>query len=176
MPSRKALFLDRDGVINTRIVGGYVRDPHEFELIPDIIPVLRHARSRGYLLVQISNQQGVGKGIMTSSQLNAVTEHMQGLLASFLGGRGLDDLRVCTDLASANSPRRKPRPGMLLEAIEELGIDASQSWFLGDSATDAEAGRAAGVHTALIGEYPVGTADIVVPSHADLQAVIDVLI
>jgi D-glycero-D-manno-heptose 1,7-bisphosphate phosphatase len=175
MPPHKALFLDRDGVINTRIVGGYVSDPNEFELIADIVPLLHHARSKGYLLVQVSNQQGVGKGLMTHAQLLAVTEHMQGLLAPFLGGRGLDDLRVCTDLDGANSPRRKPRPGMLLEAMEELGIDASRSWFLGDSMTDAQAGRAAGVHTALIGPFEADAADLVMASHAELQALIDVL-
>jgi len=172
MSSRKALFLDRDGVINERIVDGYVRTVDEFILIPAILPLLRAARERGYLLVQISNQQGVGKGLMSHAQLDVVTAHMQDLLAQNLDGRGLDDLRVCTDLAGMNSERRKPRPGMLLRAMRELDIDPGQSWFLGDSKTDAEAGKAAGVHTALIGSFRDGEADLVLPSHADLDRLI----
>ncbi len=169
MPKNRALFLDRDGVINRRIVGGYVQHPEEFELLPEILPVLAYARNAGYLLIQISNQQGVGKGLMTNDQLIAVTEHMQGLLKSFLGEKGLDDCKVCTDLASANSPRRKPAPGMLLEAIEEHHLVPAECWFVGDSLTDAIAGKAAGVKTALIGDFSSDSADLVLAGHHELR-------
>jgi len=164
MAEAKALFLDRDGVINQRIVGGYVRTRSEFHIIGGVIPIMRMAHERGYLLIVISNQQGVGKGLMTLAELEDVHAYMQELLNRELG-RGLDEIRVCTDLDSAKSPRRKPAPGMLLEAIAEYDIDPKCSWFLGDSITDAQAGMACGVNTALIGEFKSWEAQIVAPSH-----------
>lgn len=166
--ARPALFLDRDGVINRRLVGGYIRSPQEFELLDDVLPIMRAARHRGMMLVLITNQQGVGKGLMTDADLSAVHDSMQAILGERLGF-GLDAIYVCTELASANSPRRKPAPGMLLEAIAELDIDAAASWFLGDSVTDAMAGRAAGVPTILVGDHPADAAEIVVPHLADVH-------
>ncbi|MBU3699021.1 MAG: HAD family hydrolase [Candidatus Kapabacteria bacterium] len=161
---KKALFLDRDGIINKRIIGGYVRSPLEFELLPDVVPILLSARQRGYLLILITNQQGVGKGLMTTSDLDVVHEFMQSELAAH--GLRLDVIYVCTDLATSNSPRRKPAPGMLLEAIAENNLDAAQCWFLGDSLTDAQAGKAAGVRTALVGDFSAKDADIIAPTLA----------
>lgn len=164
----KALFLDRDGVINTRLVGRYVQTPDEFSLITDIVPLLIYARSKGYMLVLITNQQGVGKGLMTMADLDAVHEHMQECLRR-AGAPTIDAMYVCTDLDGAQSTHRKPAPGMLLDAMQEHGIDALESWFIGDSITDAQAGRAAGVKTALIGDFPLGDADLVVSSHLTLM-------
>ncbi|MBL0323312.1 MAG: HAD-IIIA family hydrolase [Ignavibacteria bacterium] len=175
MASGKALFLDRDGVINRRIMGGYVRTPSEFVLLEAILPLLRSARSKGYLLILISNQQGVGKGLMSNHDLDVIHSFMQDLLAAQLDGRGLDDIRVCTDLDSAQSTRRKPAPGMLLEAIKEFDLAPSQCWFLGDASTDAQAGRAAGVKTALIGQFLPTEADVIIPDHSGIQALADLL-
>jgi D-glycero-D-manno-heptose 1,7-bisphosphate phosphatase len=175
MASAKALFLDRDGVINRRIMGGYVRTPSEFVLLEEILPLLRSARAAGYLLILISNQQGVGKGLMSTHDLDTVHSYMQDLLAAHLDGRGLDDIRVCTDLDSAQSTRRKPAPGMLLEAIKEFDLDPAACWFLGDAVTDAQAGRSAGVKTALIGNFLPEEADVIIPDHAGLQVFIDLL-
>lgn len=154
----KALFLDRDGIINRRIIGGYVRTIDEFELLDDILPILQRAHDRGYLLILITNQQGVGKGLMSREDLDTIHDHMQSLLRQRLGF-GLDAIYVCTSLASDNDPRRKPQPGMLLEAIADHDLDPAQCWFLGDSLTDAQAGRAAGVKTILVGEFEEGDAD-----------------
>ena len=164
----RALFLDRDGVINRRLVGEYVRTPNEFELLEDILPILAEAKQKGYVLILISNQQGVGKGLMTESDLEEVNGHMQRMIEDRLNFC-LDDIRVCTSLASENDPRRKPQPGMLLEAIQEHSIDPSGSWFIGDSATDAQAGRAAGVRTALVGDHSTSLADVVAPDLFSLQ-------
>lgn len=161
MSVRRALFLDRDGVINHRIIGGYITTPSDFQLEEGILPILRHAKNAGYLLVVITNQQGVGKGLMTSDDLDAVHARMNELLMKHLGF-GIDHVYSCMSLASMNDPRRKPSPGMLLEAIDELGIDPTASWFVGDSLTDAQAGRAAGVRTVLIGDHPLEAAEIVV--------------
>ncbi len=171
MTLRRALFLDRDGVINRRIMGGYVRTPEEFVLLEDILPLLRSAKAAGDILVVITNQQGVGKGLMSKSDLDAVHAHMNDVLTSHLGF-GIDHVYACMSLATANDPRRKPSPGMLLDAIADLGIDPETSWFVGDSLTDAQAGRAAGVRTVLIGEYPTDAADRVVPDALAAENVI----
>lgn len=165
--ARPALFLDRDGVINERIVGGYVRTPSEFVLLADVLPILRAAHAAGRVLVLITNQQGVGKGLMSNEDLDLVHAHMQHLLRDHLGFE-LDAIYTCTSLAVANDPRRKPAPGMLLEAIQDLDLDPAASVFLGDSTSDAQAGRAAGVRTVLVGEHPQDAADVVVPTLADV--------
>ncbi|MBS1560537.1 MAG: HAD family hydrolase [Bacteroidetes bacterium] len=164
---KPALFLDRDGIINVRIMDGYVRNTDEFILLADVLPILRAAHEAGYLLVLITNQQGVGKGIMGQGDLDLVHGHMQVQLAERLGF-GLDAMYVCTDLAGTGSTRRKPEPGMLLEAQRDLSIDLARSWFLGDSITDHQAGQAAGVRTILVGSFPPDAATIVVPTLADV--------
>lgn len=166
MSAQPALFLDRDGVINHRIIGGYITSPTAFELDEAILPLLRLAKNAGYLLVVITNQQGVGKGLMTLDDLHAVHARMNSLLVEHLGF-GIDRIYACTSLASANDPRRKPSPGMLLEAIADHQIDPQRSWFIGDSISDAQAGRAAGVKTLLIGPYAETEADIVVSATAE---------
>lgn len=160
----KALFLDRDGVINTRLIGEYVRHPHEFTLIPGIVPLLQRAHTLGYQLIVITNQQGVGKGLMTRDDLDRVHQHMQTLLRE-VGSPVIDAIYVCCDLADTGSTHRKPAPGMLLDAMRDYQIDASQSWFVGDSLTDAQAGKAAGVRTALIGMFEQADAELVAQTH-----------
>jgi D-glycero-D-manno-heptose 1,7-bisphosphate phosphatase len=162
----KALFLDRDGVINTRLVGQYVRTPDEFELIPDIVHILKLAKERGYQLVLITNQQGIGKGLMSTHDLTVVHDHMQQSLQS-AGAPVIDAMYWCSDLDGSGSTHRKPAPGMLLDAMRDHNIEASASWFMGDSRSDAQAGYAAGVKTLLVGEFSAEDADIIVPTHSD---------
>lgn len=163
----RALFLDRDGIINQRLVGDYVRTPEQFVLLSEVLPIMTSARQCGYKLILITNQQGVGKGLMTTADLDAVHKAMQSQLDEH--GVRLDAIYVCADLASSNSPRRKPAPGMLLEAIADFGLDPAQCWFLGDSISDAQAGKSAGVRTALVGEFATDDADIIAPSLALMQ-------
>ena len=163
----KALFLDRDGVINIRRIGEYVRTPAEFILMEEILPLLHEAHQRGYKLIVISNQQGVGKGLMTMADLDMVHEHMQECLRR-AGAPMIDAIYFCADLDGTQSTHRKPAPGMLFDAMQEHDVDGSISWFVGDSRTDAQAGKAAGVHTALIGKFVQEDADIVAATHASL--------
>lgn len=156
----KALFLDRDGIINRKLPGAYVRSAGEFEFLPTIVPIIQHAQAHGYLCIVISNQQGVGKNLMSVHDLDLVTEYMQQCLVHH-HLRPLDAVYYCTHLDGTNSTHRKPAPGMLLDALATHSIHPSQSWFLGDSLSDAEAGKGAGVHTALVGDYPAQSADIV---------------
>lgn len=163
----KALFLDRDGVINERLEGAYVRSVSEFKLIHDVLPIISHAQKHDYLCILISNQQGVGKGIMTASDLDAVTTHMQQTLVNH-GLRPLDEVYYCTDLEQANSPRRKPAPGMLLEAIANNNLIPESCWFLGDSLSDAQAGKGAMVNTALVGHFDAGDATLIAQTLSEM--------
>ena len=149
-PSTKsrAIFFDRDGVINARILGGYVRHWNEFALSPGVIETLQSIKQRVYLAIIITNQRGVGMGIMTEAALHAVHEELQREMENMAGVR-FDDIFYCTD-ADKSSTRRKPSPAMLLEAAEKWNIDLANSWMIGDSMSDIEAGTRAGTKTAYL--------------------------
>ncbi len=147
-PGPPAIFFDRDGVINARILGGYVRHWNEFELLPGVVETLREVKRRGYLAIIITNQRGVGLGIMSEADLANVHEEMQNALEREAGVR-FDDIIYCTDTDSS-STRRKPAPTMLFEAAEKWHIDLRNSWMIGDSMSDIEAGKRAGTKTAYL--------------------------
>ena len=147
----KALFLDRDGIINERIPNDYVKYPSEFKLIPESLTLFAWAKAHGYLTVIVTNQQGIGKGLMTEQDLEKVHAHMCSLLAEH--GYAPDAIEFCGDLAGTNSSRRKPAPGMLLDAAQKLDIDLTSSWMIGDSISDVQAGKHAGTKTILVGDY-----------------------
>lgn len=148
MHRTKAIFFDRDGVINRRIKGGYVRSWSQFELMPEVGPVVAEVKRRGYKAIIITNQRGVGTGLMTESDLQQIHDELQRLLAEVHEAQ-FDDILYCTD-SSDDSLRRKPSPAMLIEAAEKWNIDLSQSWMVGDSASDVEAGKRAGTQTAYL--------------------------
>jgi len=152
MSSRKAFFFDRDGIVNKRIMCGYVTSPDEFEFLPDFLSLFQLVHSLGYVTVVITNQQGIGKGIMTVNDLSDVHNYMQNKLVNLLGV-SFDAIYSCGDLAQVNSPRRKPNPGMLFEAIADFSLDASRSYMLGDSISDVQAGKSAGCTTILVGDF-----------------------
>lgn len=144
-----ALFLDRDGVINKRRVADYVKRTEEFEFLPDIFEVLPLIHAAGYLAIVITNQRGIGRELMSESDLETIHRMMQEQLQERTG-HTFDAIYYCphdhTDACSC----RKPLPGMILQAAEELGIDTAGSWMIGDSESDIEAGIAAGCRTVRI--------------------------
>jgi len=148
----KAVFFDRDGIINKRLIGDYVKSPDEFILIEDILPIVDFAHNKSYLNIVITNQQGIGKKIMTVADLLNVHNYMHKLMVDRIG-KTFDEIYYCPDLANSNSKRRKPEPGMLIEAIENWNIDPVQSWMIGDSISDIIAGKKAGVNTILLGHF-----------------------
>ncbi|NQW29537.1 MAG: HAD-IIIA family hydrolase [Ignavibacteria bacterium] len=162
----RALFLDRDGVINRRIVAGYVTSPDDFVLIPEILPILSIGHERDYKLIVITNQQGVGKGLMSETDLTLIHQFMQELVHEKLGFY-FDDIYYCADLESNNSSRRKPAPGMIFEAVAEHDININLSVFIGDSLSDGQTGSAAGIRTILIGDFEKESATWVVPTHLE---------
>ena len=150
MPTKKnkAIFFDRDGVINERIVGGYVRNWGEFVLHPHIAPVLQEIKAKGYLAIIVTNQRGVGLGLMSEQDLHGVHTELQNTMQQHAEAQ-FDDIIFCADLDDTLG-RRKPSPAMILEAADKWNIDLAQSWMVGDSMSDIEAGTRAGTKTAYL--------------------------
>jgi D-glycero-D-manno-heptose 1,7-bisphosphate phosphatase len=154
------VFLDRDGVINRRLPGDYVSSWDQFRFLPGARAGLRLLREAGYLLVVITNQRGIGRGLMSEQDLAEVHRRMQVELVR--AGAGVDAIFHCPHDLNANCDCRKPRPGMLSRALERFPIDTTRSWVVGDSLSDLEAGRAAGIRGILVvprgGLHPPGVA------------------
>lgn len=166
---RPAVFFDRDGIVNASPGPGYVERWEDFRLLPAFVEALRVVVARGYEPVVVTNQRGVGRGIMTQEALDRIHDGLVAALAS--QGLRLRDIRVCTAVDNAD-PRRKPNPGMLVEAAETHALDLSRSWMIGDSEKDIEAGRRAGCAVTLrVHPSPGPTAAAVTLSDmADLPA------
>ena len=134
-PQDEFLFLDRDGILNKHLPGDYVRNWNMWEWLPgvlDAMPVLAKHYKRIFI---VSNQQGVGKGLMTQADLDDVHRHMLSDIEK-AGGR-IDKVYVCTDLESAHSPNRKPEIGMALQAQRDFPeVDFHRSVMVGDSKSD----------------------------------------
>ena len=140
----EAVFLDRDGVLNPHIPGDYLYSADKLVVLPGVATAVRRLNDAGLPVILISNQQGVGKGLMTMADLLAIERRMAEALAQEAGAF-LDRCYYSTELACDNSPRRKPGPGMLLEAAADFGLTLAHTVFAGDSPTDIQAGQAAGV-------------------------------
>ncbi|MGO8671830.1 MAG: D-glycero-alpha-D-manno-heptose-1,7-bisphosphate 7-phosphatase [Capsulimonadaceae bacterium] len=144
-----AVFLDRDGILNVNLPGAYVRHPGELQIIPGVPAAVKRLNDAGIPVIVVSNQQGVGKGLMTAADVLVVEDHIRRQLHAETGA-WLDRCYYCTDLAHTGSTRRKPEPGMLVEAAAEFGLDLNGAVMVGDSATDIAAGFAAGVAATLL--------------------------
>ena len=146
--SRKAAFIDRDGVLNEE--RAYVHRAEDFEFVPGAIEALRSLKAAGYLLVVVTNQSGIARGLYSEADYHALTRQMRELLEA--EGIHLDAVEYCPHLPDAPLEQyrlecdcRKPKPGMLNRAIQALGIDPGASFLVGDRLSDVEAGRAAGI-------------------------------
>jgi histidinol-phosphate phosphatase family protein len=142
-----ALFLDRDGVLNRLLRNDYVKCPDELEVLPGVKDALELFRKRFAHLFIVTNQQGIGKGLMTETDLAAVHRKLLDEI-----GR-IDHIYHCPKLHSAHSFNRKPNIGMALQARHDYpDIRLKESVMAGDSASDMLFGRRAGMTTVLIGE------------------------
>jgi D-glycero-D-manno-heptose 1,7-bisphosphate phosphatase len=153
---RRAAFLDRDGVIN--VDPGYVHRIEDFEFVPGTLEACRELSCHGWLLVVATNQSGIGRGLYTAQDFDALTDWMRGRFEQCgapLAGvyycphhptEALDGFRLQCDC-------RKPRPGMLLAAARDLKLDLKQSMLFGDKCEDLMAAQAAGIpHRVLLGK------------------------
>ena len=147
------LFLDRDGVINRRIFGGYVTKTADFEFLPDVLPSLNiFARRFGRICV-VTNQQGVGKGLMSENQVETLHQFMIEQVQQS-GGR-IDKVYYCPDLATVPNNCRKPNIRMANWAQADFPeINFSKSIMVGDSLSDMEFGRNAGMHVIYVKHGP----------------------
>jgi D-glycero-D-manno-heptose 1,7-bisphosphate phosphatase len=139
-----AVFLDRDGTLMEEV--HYCNDPARVQLFPDVPDALRRLKGAGFRNVIITNQSGIGRGLVTAEQFAAV----QNRLIELIGPGVIDGTYHCPDLPGPNAHRRKPSPEMLFEASRDLDLDLARSWFIGDKATDVHCARAAGVRPILV--------------------------
>ncbi len=160
----RAAFVDRDGVIVED--RGYAYRVADFALLPGAAAALRALQSAGYLLVVVTNQSGLARGLYTEADYEDFTAHMRARLEA--EGVRLDAIEYCPHLPDAAVVRyrldcecRKPQPGMLRRALAALAIDPATSVLIGDRATDIAAGRAAGIGRCLLvrSGQPLGAAD-----------------
>lgn len=161
----RIVVLDRDGVLNDMVVHpehGTVDsplNPSEVRVLPGVPEALRLLNASGYRLFIATNQPAARKGKTSPSNLLSVHEAVVSE-AEGLGGR-IEESFICWDREEDNSFFRKPRPGMLLQAIERVpGADLDSSWMVGDGVVDIEAGKAAGLRTAFIGSARCSTCKV----------------
>lgn len=144
----KALFLDRDGVLNVLRHNDYVKCPDELVILPGVKEAMALLRKHYDLILIVTNQQGIGKGLMTEADLTAVHAKLQEAL-----GDTVDRIYHCPELERAHSFRRKPNIGMALQAHRDYPeLRLKESVMVGDSMTDMLFGRRAGMQTVLVGD------------------------
>ena len=143
MVTRPALFFDRDGTLMKEV--DHCHRPEDVHAIEGAATLLAKTRAQGWLHLIVTNQSGIGRGYFTKIEFEAVQEELQRQLNGLIDG-----VYMAPDMPGSNSTRRKPAPGMILEAAEKFNIDLPRSFIIGDRASDIEAGRAAGCRTILV--------------------------
>lgn len=139
---RRAILLDRDGVINERIGGSYVTRWAEFKFVRGIVDAISKISRLGLPVILVSNQAGVGKGLMTEVSLEEITWHLEDAFAS--QGARIDAVYYCPHRPEEGCTCRKPAPGLLLQAAADFHLDLQRSIFIGDTASDLAAADAVG--------------------------------
>ena len=146
---KKAIFLDRDGTINNNCDHYYIWHKEELLLNPGVSEALTQLKSRGYMLIVITNQGGISKGEFGTGDVDALHDHLHKMLEK--EGVSLDAIYYCPHHSMVESCLcRKPQPLMIEKALARFNIDPSSSWMIGDAERDVEAGKAAGLRCILI--------------------------
>lgn len=143
----KAVFLDRDGVIN--VERGYTHRLEDFVILPDLIEVLQFLQAKGYLLVIVSNQSGIAKGLYKQSDVEVLHKYMMGEFVK--NNIEISEIYYCVHHPDVSECIcRKPDSLFVEKALARFGIDAKKSYFIGDKERDTEAAEKAGVKGILI--------------------------
>jgi D-glycero-D-manno-heptose 1,7-bisphosphate phosphatase len=174
----RAVFLDRDGVVNQKPPeGDYITRWEDFQILPGVAEGIALLNRAGFSVIVVTNQRCIAKGLMTVAELEKIHERMIGLLAR--AGATVNGTFYCPHETEPPCDCRKPAPGMLLNAARLLGIQLAASWMIGDSDIDIEAGKNAGCKTVRLlpisetlqksarSSAATGYADIVAPSLLD---------
>lgn len=169
----KAVFLDRDGIINQKAPPGqYVKSWEDFRILPGVAEGISRLNRAGFKVIVVTNQRGIAKGLMTVADLEGIHKRMSDSLAQ--AGATIDGIYYCPHEKTPVCRCRKPAPGMLLDAAQEHGIELPASWMIGDSDIDIEAGKNADCKTARVVESsePISNAGCrpVAASSADIDA------
>lgn len=143
---RAAVLLDRDGTII--VDKNYLNSPDGVEFLPQAIEGLKALSDKGFLLIVVTNQSGVARGLVQESNLDLIHKKMDSILAPH--GVKIAKYYYNTAAADSNDPNRKPNPGMLLKAISEFDLDVEKCWMIGDRQADVDAGKNANVSTMFI--------------------------
>ncbi|MDD3228851.1 MAG: HAD family hydrolase [Oscillospiraceae bacterium] len=140
---RKAVFLDRDGLINRKAAEhDYIKRWDEFSFLPNVPAAITKLNQAGYLVLIITNQRGIARGLMSAAALQSIHEKMCAELESW--GAHIDGIYVCPhDIGQCNC--RKPDIGLFLQAECDFAIDKKNSWMVGDSQSDVDAGTNYGI-------------------------------
>ena len=141
---QKAIFLDRDGVLNKN-KDDYVKNISELEIFPYILEPIKKLQSAGFKIIVITNQSAINRGLMTEKHLNEIHEKIQSFLIPH--NAKIDSFYYCPHTPAENCSCRKPKTGLLLKAIDDFLIDIPNSWFIGDRDSDIQAGESVGCKT-----------------------------
>jgi D-glycero-D-manno-heptose 1,7-bisphosphate phosphatase len=181
MKQSRAVFLDRDGTINAE--QGYLYRAEDCRFLPGVKEAVKRLNGAGFLVVVVTNQSGIARGYYTETDLEKLHRYMEKEFAD--SGARIDGWYYCPHhpdfpVESEACDCRKPLPGMLLIAAEELGIDLSSSWMVGDKSADVEAGIAAGCRTILVrtgyGAVEAAITPEGVPAADDLLTAVDFIL
>ena len=152
---KRAVFFDRDGTLIEDV--GYLSSPDQVRLRPGAAAVVRRLNEAGFLVVVVSNQSGVARGMFTTDDVDRANDRLRELMDQ--EGARLDGVYYCPHLPAGTVPAyakdcdcRKPKPGLLYEAAQDLDIDLTESYVVGDAVRDVQAGRAARCHTIFVGD------------------------
>ena len=163
---RKAVFLDRDGIINRKAPEGeYILRRVDFVLLPGVADSIRLLNQAQFAVIVVTNQRCIAKGLLSTEALEDIHHYMVECLAA-LNAR-IDYIYHCPHDSAAGCPCRKPAPGMIHRAVKDHFLDLAQSWMIGDSDSDVQAGKTAGCKTVRVlrqGVTPQVEADLTVGS------------
>jgi len=143
MTKRPAIFLDRDGTLVEEV--NYLSRVEDLRLFPFSADAVRRLKEAGFLIIVVTNQSGIGRGIYTEAEMHAIHEAIQNELNG-----AIDAFYFCPHLPCDGCDCRKPKLGMIEAAARDLEIDVENSWMIGDKKIDVETGLSAGMRTALV--------------------------